>query len=470
MSQTPKSAPSSLSEISHLFLTDLRQRQVGPASRPVRKPPSGAAKPAVSIDVTPEEFSRGLAADGLAAPAQAQDWRQPGLSLVVAHHLGTSALERVRQYARHMAAEAGRIGLIELGDDGLRLSSIDASPLSRMEAQAEAAQVEPVDGKRIRQAIEEMSWDIDRWLLYLPAGTGSAAGARTVQSVNRWTLLVGADDEGLVAGYRILKGLSPIDKTRQTSLTLSLAVLDAEDEAQAKIVHQKLSGASRRFLGLAVENEGQVQSAAEVSEHVVLWCRASTNSPTQDHWTAVAELAAKSCAAERGEFSAAAAEAPVEIESEWPQPQEAAAAEQPEPEPIAMNPIPISAPIDAAEPVMKIPVESGAWPKAAEDKAVAEVIELSIPEGADIAEAILAAVAKGQTQWIAAPLKPPMCPTATVAVDRAGRLTLLAVAASGLSELRALAHREPGADAHGAAADEHRRPDAAKAVAAGGSG
>ncbi len=44
----------SLSEISHLFLSEVRQKQTGSGPRPVRIPPK---RPSVSVDMTPEEFA-----------------------------------------------------------------------------------------------------------------------------------------------------------------------------------------------------------------------------------------------------------------------------------------------------------------------------------------------------------------------------------------------------------------------------
>src|SRR5687767_11839515 len=46
-----------LSEISHLFLSDVRDRQTDSAPRPVRKPP-GSFNGDVSVDLTPEEFAQ----------------------------------------------------------------------------------------------------------------------------------------------------------------------------------------------------------------------------------------------------------------------------------------------------------------------------------------------------------------------------------------------------------------------------
>ena len=57
--QDPQNPKRSLSEISHLFLSSIREKQTNGAPRPQRKAP--AAKPQAaddSLDLTPEEFSQ----------------------------------------------------------------------------------------------------------------------------------------------------------------------------------------------------------------------------------------------------------------------------------------------------------------------------------------------------------------------------------------------------------------------------
>ncbi|HTW95475.1 MAG TPA: hypothetical protein VMD30_11805, partial [Tepidisphaeraceae bacterium] len=180
MSDTARSnAP--LSEISHLFLTGVRERQTH-GNRPVRTPPRPAAPPAenpvkknVSIDLTPEELehqsSPGLLCDSDAATQKPS--RQ--ISIVLAHHLGERGPSHVRQYARHIALRAGRVGLIELGEQSTRLVCFDASPLAADGAGA-AAVIETSDPRKLAEAIEEMSWDIHRWLIFPADGPRTAHG------------------------------------------------------------------------------------------------------------------------------------------------------------------------------------------------------------------------------------------------------------------------------------------------------
>jgi len=396
----------SLSEISHLFLTGLREKQsgrqslrAGGAAIPHRTPPrkgEPAPRKMVSVDVTPQEMAGEHVSD-----------RRPSLSVVLAHHLAGAAVQRVREYARHAAAVSGRVGLIELGDDGLRLTSFDASPLGKLDSDSAAnpaACVEPVNGKRISEALEELNWDIQRWILFLPGGTKSDKAKQLLERIEHWTVLTSADDQGIIAAYRSLKGLPEIGKA-----SLSMAVFGAEDEAHGTLVHRKLAGACRQFLGRQLDCEGRVTASSNATEHVVLMCRAAGGADApQEHWTAVMELAEQSAEPISAQPGAPAAE---EIEQS-PVVEEAQAQE----------PIPMK-----MAPMEKIESKSDA---------LDDVVELAA--GGDDADAILNAVVQRQSQWVVCPVSAPNCTATTVAVDREGHLILAAVAGGGLAKLPAI--------------------------------
>jgi hypothetical protein len=386
----------------------------------MRKPPAGngaGPRAAASIDITPREFAAELQGSAKDRGEGGDDGARPEISVVVGHHLGAPAAGRVREYVRHIARQTGtaggRVGLIELGDDGLRLTCFDAAQPG--EAESEPAEVEPVDGGRISEVLEELSWDVRRWLLFLPAGARSQQARELLAELPKWTVLVTADDEGTISAYRALKGLAAIGKP-----ALSLAVLDG-DGAQAEIIHRKLAGASKQFLDRPIELEGLVGgvngAGGEVAEHVVLWCRATAG--THDHWTAVAALAAKSFAPAAEEDAGAGQNQP----AGEPIFEAGAADAHPAAETIPMSipmPVPAAADTEAQKKERNCP------------PGVSDVIDL--PAGAGGAE-ILAAALSGETQWVVSPVKPPMCGGAIVAVDREGRLSLLAALTGGLAEL-----------------------------------
>src|SRR5262245_15872966 len=97
----------SLSEISHLFLSSVRDNAAAGnngAPRPKRLPP-GAPRPDVSVDLTPEEYAQVYG--GGSAPTPAMEPERPAIapvSAVIAQHLNGKQFDRVKEYARHLAA------------------------------------------------------------------------------------------------------------------------------------------------------------------------------------------------------------------------------------------------------------------------------------------------------------------------------------------------------------------------------
>src|SRR5258706_14016750 len=99
----PRGTSRSLSEIGHLFLSSVRERQTNGAPLPKRQPPAGRAAPAarleVSVDLTPEEFAHvcGTAA-GLASPRGAagnHPGRFPASTAIIGGHPGGQPVQSV---------------------------------------------------------------------------------------------------------------------------------------------------------------------------------------------------------------------------------------------------------------------------------------------------------------------------------------------------------------------------------------
>src|SRR2546423_350190 len=116
--------------------------------------------------------------------------------------------------------------LSEIGH--LFLSSVrerqtNGAPLPRRQPPA-GAQAEPpaqlTDPRDLADAIEELNWDLDRWLLVVP-NPRSCEARCLLRDVSHWVLLSTCDHDGIVACYRTLKGLRESRRPR-----LSLAVLN----------------------------------------------------------------------------------------------------------------------------------------------------------------------------------------------------------------------------------------------------
>src|SRR5262245_27195520 len=152
MSDQPKK-DRPLSEISHLFLSSMREKQGGGAPRPQRKPP--APRPHGSIDLTPEEFAQ-VFGESESSPAQSSKPRAPGVTAVIATHLNGKLFDRVKEYAAHLCGSGARIGMIEVDAAEFRVMLFErnavATPSNPMQASMQS-----FDLRRMSETIEELS-------------------------------------------------------------------------------------------------------------------------------------------------------------------------------------------------------------------------------------------------------------------------------------------------------------------------
>jgi hypothetical protein len=431
--------PRSISEISHLFLSSVRDKQTGGAARPVRTPPQarhGSEPQHNTVDLTPEEYAQVFAQDDAGHRDEAQAPRIPQVTAVIAQHLNGRAHERVRDYARHLAANGERIGLIEVDNGEMRLLCFERS-IEPNDGDPNASDpTERFDQRFITESLDEMSWDLDRWLLVLPNLRSPEARA-LLKEVDHWSLLSTCDHDGVVSCYRTLKGLANVHRPRMT-----LALMEAANEAQAAKVHKKLCSVCLQFLGIELAAESAVRPTRAVAEHQVVHFRSTRDKAqmaTGPQWQVVTEFLAKARvqAAEK-----ALADEDLAVEE---------AAVETEPAPVTEAPAVVAAQAPArvqsetVMPVSTVREEPVAMPPSAPfmttpaaDDAIAEVIDL--PNDAADERTVLSAILGGSKgELIECPVRPPMCPDARLAVTRDHGLVLVAVARRGLRELRAIA-------------------------------
>jgi hypothetical protein len=442
MSDLPKQ-PRSISEISHLFLSSVRDKQTGGAPRPTRTPPPPPAQhePAPSqndIELTPEEYAEVFSGADNATDAQA-DLRIPPVTAIIAQHLNGRAHERVKEYARHLAANGERVGLLEVDAAEVRLMCFERS-IEPNQGDPNAAQVtEHFDSRQMTESLDEMSWDLDRWLLVLP-NLKSPESRSLLKQVDRWTLLSTCDHDGVVSSYRTLKGLTNVHHPRMT-----LALLETASEMQAAKIYRKLCSVCLQFLGIELEGEPAVRSTRAVAEHLVAHCR-----PTRDkaqlaggaQWQVVANFLAK---------ARAQAEEKPEIrstKSETSTNHEIPMTETDLPETRDLHPTHVEAPRAVADAPATNPQSlrqaqddaaiGNPQSEIPNDDAISEVIDL--PGDAADEDAVLTAIIGGaKGDLLECPLRAPACPSARLAVTRERGLVILAVARKGLKDLRAIA-------------------------------
>jgi len=414
----------SLSEISHLFLSSVRERQTEGASRPKRTPPTD-----VSIDLTPEEFAR-VYGDG--AQAAEGQHRPVPISAVIAAHLNGTQFDRTKEYARSLASRMGRVGLIEVDASELRLMCFEPAEQAAA-SDAEQHTLECVEPRQMIEALHEMNWDIEHWLLLVP--NPRTPEARTIlREIDHWVLLSTCDHDGVVSSYRMLKGLA---ETHKPLLTLGL--LDAPDDAQVTRVFQKLSGVCQQFLDWPLDFEPPVAPCSGTSEHLVLLYR-----PTHDkaqlaaapQWAVVAEFIASAKIAQAAAVQAQKAAGETEVEA----PALAAQVTPSERSQLIADMVVSRPESTPPEPPMTAPIplptqEAAPATVSQTDDAFDDVIDLP---GKDVSgKSILAAVlGKMAGELVECPLRPPMCLEARLAVGRDRSIALLAVASQGLRELQ----------------------------------
>ncbi len=431
-----------LSQISHLFLSSVRDKAIGGGARPVRTPPAAPPKN-VSLDLTPEEFAQvfGAGEDEPAGEKPGEDIAARNVTVIISNHLTAHHQERVIEYARHLANDGTRVGMIQVDPSEFRVMCFDRFTGSEAEAPDVQPPAECFDARQMTEVLSELSWDVQRWLLVLPQARVPEARV-LLRAVKQWTLLSTCDHDGVIACYRALKGMTdlwPAEKSDEKP-QLSLALLDAADEQQADRVGTKLVSVCQQFLGWPLKREAPVRAAQRVSQHVVMCCRPihdKSQLATAPQWQIVADFISKSSS----DLPAIPGSVPQDIEESMPEISEAAVADvetkvaaadvgMPQsdvlPRPVAMEP--------SDQP---IPITLGdlAAPKPASD--ANDVIDLPGDPSSDnaIVEAILRHCSG---ELVECPISPPMCPRARLAVGRDRRVVMLAVARQGLADLNTI--------------------------------
>ena len=63
------------------------------------------------------------------------------------------------------------------------------------------------------EALEELAWDMDRWVLLL-ANPRQPEARDLLKKVDHWVLLSTCDHDGVVSCYRAIKGLAEMPRPR----------------------------------------------------------------------------------------------------------------------------------------------------------------------------------------------------------------------------------------------------------------
>jgi hypothetical protein len=443
--ETPKKKP--LSEIGHLFLSSVREQTRDGAPRPTRIPPRGlpaqvAPKSEMSFELTPEEYAEVLS-ESSSETSASPERRTPPVTAIIGEHLNGKQLARAKDYARHLAAMTGRVGLIVLDGSEFRLVCFEpgdqpAGPIAEQTTDC-------YDPRAMAEAIEEMNFDVERWLLLIPTPRVPEAQS-LLKSVDHWVLLSTCDHDGVVSSYRMLKALMDVHKPR-----LSLAVIDAIDVGQADRIYKKLSGVCRQFLDLPLESEPAVRRENKVCEHPVMLCR-----PTRDkaqlanppQWDIVAEFIAKARPATpvvvgeivpRGTISGEPSQRELVADVVMSSQTESAVIESTTkhsagPAVTHSTLADLTVPLETAKPTFESEPQGQRQTAVTHSQEVGEVLELPTCD-ASADQIVNAILRQDNSTMLECPVRPPMCLDARLAVTRDRGVVLLAVAKRGLADL-----------------------------------
>lgn len=409
-----------LSDISHLFLSSIRDRQTNGAPRPKRIPPKPAEPDTnLNVDMTPEEFAQAFGASDSGSQAIS-----PVVSAIIGSHLNGKQFDQVKRYARHLAGSGRRVGLIEIDMSEVRVMVFDEESGQCEDAAAGS------DLRTISDAITELSCDLHEWLVLIPNPRTPEARSM-LRNIDRWTVLTTCDHDGVVSCYRTLKGLAELGHPH-----LSLAMLDAHSDDQAEQVFNKISSVCLQFLNWPVEARPLVADNHDIHEHLVVCWRPSREAGApigSAHWHLVADLLAK---------LQVGPEPAQQQTQEQPAPTPTIQHEAPAPPPVTPAPAPVQsqeAPRQnntqpapgwlAPEPIAAAPAKP--------QEAISEVIDL--PDGPlDDGIVVNAMLRRFMNDLVECPLPLTACPQAKLVVGRDRQLMVLAAARQGLAELRAI--------------------------------
>ena len=423
MHEQPKN-PRSLSDISHLFLSSVRERQTGSAARPQRTPPpkndvrdARESRDSRDTDLTPQEFQHVLN-EAQEEPSEAS--AVPPVRAVIASHLGSRQFDAVRSYARSLASSGRRIGLIWI--DVSEFALLTYEPDERVQERHHDSTNECFDARVMREAVAELNCDLECWVLAV-ANPRIAERRALLKDVARWVLLSGKDHDAVVACYRTLKGLADLHRPR-----LSIAALDTTDPAESEQVFSKMASTCMQFLNWPLEAEPPVEDAPHVAECTVMHCSVQGDKAqlaTAGHWQVVAELLEQAHDSDENDAEPLTPEKVINP-SEMFSGEAAHKPRQPTADELAAQARIrrlVSVPKMEATPMPTIPKSATA----------SEVIELQDEQGGSVLDAVMR---HSMAEIIECPVRPPMCPDARLAIGRDRRLMLIAAAGHGLRELR----------------------------------
>lgn len=414
--QTPNPKRRPLSEISHLFLSNLREN--GEMPRPQRIPPGQRQPPAPKSNAPDPSRADFRPLESKQSESVEFGGTRRRVTGIIGSHLNGKLLTRVSQYAAAQAAEGAPVGLIIVDASEFRLEIVEAG-----QGTIRVDPTDVLDARQMRESLLELNHDVDRWLLVTP--DPRRENSRALMSMcDDWLMLCTCDHDGVVSGYRSLKGMAEGGKN-----PVRIALLDPPGVGAAERVFGKLAAVCRQFLDWNVAADTPVTGELNAQQSIVLWCRAihdKAQLASAPQWKVVEEFLGL-----EPDESAQLAHFGPETQSDDVPPQvveqlridpiaqpQAKVEQEVEPTPAVAQPSPQAVPTSQSFTFTQPPAEK-----------IDEVIDL--PPGVSVLSAVLGAGG----DLLPTPIPLSMCPGAVVAVSRSRQLVLVAQLGGGLAGL-----------------------------------
>ncbi len=434
----------SLSEISHLFLSSVRERQTRGAPRPQRRAPE--LQPDITpttleaeADLTPEEIAR------VVEHPHPSAGESGNIAAILGSHLGARQIELALEYAAQIAQTAQRVGLIEIQAGALRVWTFEATADAGTN-EAEAT-VQPLDGRRMTEVLHELAHDVEKWLVLVPS-LRETESRSLLRKIPNWVLLMSCQEDGVVSAYRTLKGLRDIVGRNGSSTVLprlSLGILDAHSGVEATRAYARLSGVTEQFLDWSIESQRTVATGAKALRHLILSCQGSHDKAqlaAAPQWQVLRDFI-DHLKTEAGPVSrlAETRTALVSDSGENGDTTTFAAPQTSGDSRLAADTLKrrmrrgqlVPAHPMFSEPVTRSDAAARLVHEGTNDDANSDIVELPTK---DISPgAIVQSVLRHKAELVECPIHPPMHSAASIAVSRDRRLVLVAVARQGLHDL-----------------------------------
>ena len=168
------------------------------------------------------------------------------------------------QYAQQLAEQDGPVVILHVDDDAIDLELVEPAAAPGTSGRRgnpvrvpprSTANARPADAASLIETLDPLLHDerspVRTVLVHLDPSRSGGTAVERLHDLEHWTLISGADDAAVVAGYRLLKSLLEVDGAA-ASARVGLMVVGS-DEAAGQHAARRLRSAAAHFLHAPLE-------------------------------------------------------------------------------------------------------------------------------------------------------------------------------------------------------------------------